>query len=269
MNTSGSAHLAGVEISPENPGVQNQEQPRGRADTQHLAMPTNLTWTAIVLRLLLTTACAGVLGLDRDKRGHSAGLRTTLLVALAACLSMIQANWLINSTGKPEDSFVVMDIMRLPLGILSGIGFIGAGAIIKRGELAVGMTTAAMIWFVTVMGLCFGGGQIGLGLAGFVLAFLFLTTLRKLEIHMTQQHRGDLKITVSPDGLKQDEIALLLVRNGLSPTEPSVSYDSSPNLNRVYGWKVQWRGKHEDPSPPATVQELATYPGILRLELTR
>lgn len=232
-------------------------------------MPTTLTWYAIVLRLLLTAACAGVLGLDRDQRGHSAGLRTTLLVALAACLAMIQANWLINSNGKPEDSFAVMDIMRLPLGILSGIGFIGAGAIIKRGELAVGVTTAATIWFVTVMGLCFGGGQIGLGLAGFALGLLVLMGLKKLEIHLSRQHIADFKITVSSDGLKQEEIALLLIRNGISPTEPSISFDNSPSLNRVYGWKIRWRGKYEDPNPPRTVQELAAYPGVLKLEFTR
>jgi putative Mg2+ transporter-C (MgtC) family protein len=232
-------------------------------------MPTSLTWHAIAVRLLVTAACAGALGFDRDQRGHSAGLRTTLLVGLAACLSMIQANWLINSIGKAADSFVVMDIMRLPLGILSGIGFIGAGAIIKRGELALGVTTAATIWFVTVMGLCFGGGQIGLGLAGFALGFLVLTGLRKLEIRLSQRHTGDLKITVSAEGLKQDEIASLLVRNGLSPTEPSISFDNSPGLNRVYGWKIQWRAKHEDPNPPRAIQELATYPGVLKLELTR
>jgi putative Mg2+ transporter-C (MgtC) family protein len=74
-------------------------------------MPTTLTWHSIALRLLLTTVCAGVLGFDRDERGRSAGLRTNLLVGLAACLAMIEANWLINSNGKPEDSFVVMDIM--------------------------------------------------------------------------------------------------------------------------------------------------------------
>jgi putative Mg2+ transporter-C (MgtC) family protein len=232
-------------------------------------MSTTLTWPAILLRLLVTTVCAGAFGFDRDQRGHSAGLRTTLLVGLAACLSMIQANWLVNSNGKPEDSFVVMDIMRLPLGILSGIGFIGAGAIIKRGELAMGVTTAATIWFVTVMGLCFGGGQIGLGLAGFALGFVVLTGLKKVEIHISRQHSGDFKITVSSEGLNQEEIASLLIRNGITPTEPSVSFDNSPSLNRVYGWKIRWRGKYEDPNPPRTVQELATYPGVLKLDLTR
>lgn len=232
-------------------------------------MPTTLTWLAIALRLLLTAVCAGALGLDRDQRGHSAGLRTTMLVALAACIAMIQANWLISSNGKPHDSFVVMDIMRLPLGILSGMGFIGAGAIVKRGELVAGVTTAATIWFVTVMGLCFGGGQIGLGIAGFLLGFVTLTGLKRIEVHLTRQHRGTLKITVSAEGLHQDEVASLLVRNGLSPAEPFVSFETSPSFNKVYGWKIRWKGSDDDPSPPRVFEELAACPGVLKLELMR
>jgi len=232
-------------------------------------MPIILTWHAIAFRLLATAVCAGALGFDRDQRGHAAGLRTTLLVGLAASLAMIQANWLINSNGKPADSFVDMDVMRLPLGILSGIGFIGAGAIIKRGELATGVTTAATIWFVTVMGLCFGGGQIGLGFAGFVLGFVVLTGLKKVELHLSQRHSADLKITVSSEGPQQEEIAALLIRSGLSPTEPSISFDKSPGPNRIYGWTIRWRGKHDDPNPPHTIQELATYPGVVKLEFNR
>jgi putative Mg2+ transporter-C (MgtC) family protein len=232
-------------------------------------MPTTLTWNAIVIRLLLTAACAAVLGFNRDERGRSAGLRTNMLVALAACLAMIQTNWLINSNGKPHDSFVVMDTMRLPLGILSGIGFIGAGAILKRGELVVGVTTAATLWFVTVMGLCFGGGQIGLGLAGFVFGSVVLIGLKKIEVGMHRRHSGTLKITVTPDGLTQEELASLLARGGMSPTEPSLAFDGSPSANRVYGWRVQWKGRHEDSNLPGAVQALAVSPHILKLEFTR
>ena len=86
---------------------------------------------------------------------------------------------------------------------------------------------------------------------------------------MSRQHTGDLKITVSPEGLKQEEIASLLIRNGISPTEPSLSFDNAPSLNRIYGWKIRWRGKHEDPNPPRTFEESGTFPGVLKLELTR
>ncbi|HUO14583.1 MAG TPA: MgtC/SapB family protein [Verrucomicrobiae bacterium] len=232
-------------------------------------MPTILTWQAIALRLVLTSVCAGIIGFDRDERGHSAGLRTNLLVGLAACLAMLQANWLINSNGKPEDSYVVMDIMRLPLGILSGIGFIGAGAILKRGELAVGVTTAATIWFVTVMGLCFGGGQIGLGLVGFVLGFLVLTGLKKLEFNISRRQTGRLTISVAPDGPTQTELTEHLNRAGVSLKEPTICIERAPTVNRVYGWKIEWKGKHDDSNLPAALRELSAHSTIQKLELTR
>jgi putative Mg2+ transporter-C (MgtC) family protein len=232
-------------------------------------MPTTLTWPAIALRLLLTALCAGVLGIDRDERGRSAGLRTNILVGLAASLAMIQANWLINSNGKSVDSFAVMDIMRLPLGILSGIGFIGGGVILKRGELAVGVTTAATIWFVTVMGLCFGGGQVGLGFAGFCLGLLTLRGLKKVEIRIPRQHSGSLTVTVAPNGLNQDAIASLLMRGRIRVSEPSLCLGNSPTENNVFGWKLQWKGNHEDTSLPDAVKDLAAHPDIRKLELTR
>ena len=232
-------------------------------------MSITLTWQAITLRLLLTALCAGVLGVDRDERGRPAGFRTNLLVGLAACLAMIQANWLINSNGRPQDSFVAMDIMRLPLGILSGIGFIGGGAILRRGDLTVGVTTAATIWFVTVMGLCFGGGQLGLGLAGFALGLLVLAGMRKIEIRIPRRHNGMLELTVAPGGPTQFEIATLLSQGGFSVTEPTVKVENSLGANRVYGWKLEWKGKHEDTELPPALQELSTRSDIRKLDFTR
>lgn len=97
-------------------------------------MAPEIHWPAIALRLLLTVIAGALLGAERSKSGHPAGLRTTLLVTLAASLSMIQMNLLIQTNGKPHDSYAVMDLMRLPLGILTGVGFIGAGAIVKRAR---------------------------------------------------------------------------------------------------------------------------------------
>lgn len=134
-------------------------------------MPTTLGWNEIALRLALTIVAGAVIGFDRGEHGRPAGLRTTLLVCLAASVAMIQTNLLLNTVGKRPDSFVVMDLMRLPLGILSGMGFIGAGAIVGRDSLVLGVTTAATLWFVTVIGLCFGGGQIILGLVSLGLAW--------------------------------------------------------------------------------------------------
>jgi putative Mg2+ transporter-C (MgtC) family protein len=127
-------------------------------------MPLTPTWPDIAVRLALTMLAGAILGLDRGARGHAAGLRTTILVALAAAVAMVQANILLPVGGKTPASFSVLDLMRLPLGILTGVGFIGGGAILKRGDIVRGVTTAATLWIATVIGLCFGGGQLGLGL---------------------------------------------------------------------------------------------------------
>lgn len=232
-------------------------------------MPTNLTWHAIALRLVLAAIASGVIGFDRDERGRTAGVRTNLLVGLAACIAMVQANLLINSNGKPADSFVVMDIMRLPLGILSGIGFIGAGAIIKRGELIVGVTTAATIWFVTVMGLCFGGGQVRLGLVAFAVGFLILTGLKKFEKEMRREQSATLTVSVSTAGPDQKEIASILKGAGIALANPSLSFETFPTEHRVFGWKVRWKGDRDEVRPPPAIQDLASRPDIQRLEFTR
>jgi len=141
-------------------------------------MPTTLGWSEIALRLALTVVAGSLIGLNRGEHGRPAGLRTTLLVCLAASVAMIQTNLLLMTVGKTQDSFVVMDIMRLPLGILSGMGFIGAGAIVRRDNIVLGVTTAATLWFVTVIGLCFGGGQIILGLVSLGLGLMVLWGLK-------------------------------------------------------------------------------------------
>jgi putative Mg2+ transporter-C (MgtC) family protein len=134
-------------------------------------MLTTLTGWDVGLRVLLTVVAAAALGYDRRVEGRPASVRSTLLVALAACFAMIQANWLLNTVGKQPTSFIVLDLMRLPLGILTGVGFIGGGAILKRGDSVSGLTTAATLWFVTVVGLCFGCGQLWLGGGGAVLGY--------------------------------------------------------------------------------------------------
>ncbi len=156
-----------------------------------MPMPLNIGWGEIALRLALTVAAGILIGVNRSEHGHAAGLRTTLLVCLAASLSMLQVNLLLPMTGKTSSSFAVMDLMRLPLGILSGMGFIGAGAIVRKDNLVHGLTTAATLWFVTGLGLCFGGGQLALGLVGLALGVLVLEGLKRVENRMETRPSRD------------------------------------------------------------------------------
>lgn len=177
-------------------------------------MPLNLEWPDIAIRLLCTILAAGFIGFNRGEHGRPAGLRTTILVALAACLAMIQVNILLPTAGRPANSFVMNDLMRLPLGILSGMGFIGAGAIVRRDNFVVGLTTAATLWFVTVLGLCFGGGQIALGAVGAVIGIIVLAGLKIAEDRMKRDRDGTLSLLITPSGPDEKEFVPLWPKPG-------------------------------------------------------
>lgn len=81
-------------------------------------MPLALDWTDIAARLACAFAAGAAFGVNRSESGKAAGLRTTILVGLAACLAMLQANALLDQAGKARDGFATLDVMRLPLGIL-------------------------------------------------------------------------------------------------------------------------------------------------------
>lgn len=160
-------------------------------------MDMTLSWFEIGLRLTLAVIAGFALGYDRGSREHSAGLRTTMLVCLAATVAMIQVNVLLATTTNLEGHTLTLDLMRLPLGILSGVGFIGAGTILRRGNKVEGVTTAATLWFVTVIGLCFGGGQYLLGLASTVLALIVASIFRFIEPLILPWRRGKVTATVA------------------------------------------------------------------------
>ena len=87
--------------------------------------------------------------------------------------------------------------MRLPLGILSGMGFIGAGAILRKGDMVLGVTTAATLWMATMLGLCFGTGKILLGAIGLLITLLTLWGLKVVERHLSQEQKGSLCVVTT------------------------------------------------------------------------
>ncbi len=227
-------------------------------------MTTELHWPAIAVRLLLTILAGALLGAERSKSGHPAGLRTTLLVTLAASISMIQMNLLIQTNGKPTDSYAVMDLMRLPLGILTGVGFIGAGAIVKKGEMVLGVTTAATMWFATVVGLCLGGGQIILGSTATVLGFLILWAFRLGERRLETYQRGALTVVSEGNSVSAQSLTRLLRSEQIQIKSASVRYEGAEHHN-TFQFEIRWHG--EDPAEiPNAVERLRQLPGIKSCE---
>jgi putative Mg2+ transporter-C (MgtC) family protein len=227
-------------------------------------MPLTLDWREILLRLSMAALAGGIIGINRGEQGRPAGLRTTLLICLAATLAMIEANLLLSTTGKNSLSFVQIDPMRLPLGILSGIGFIGGGAILRRGDRVLGVTTAATMWFVTVMGLCFGGGHIALGLAAFVIGLTILWLLKHVENGLRQERQAIFTIVTTTDGPSEADIRTAIRANNCKIGDWAVAYSNQGRRRRVQ-CQVSWRARISEVHTPTFVNEFAGKPGVIRL----
>ncbi len=133
----------------------------------------------ILFRLLAAVACGAILGVDRDIHGKPAGLRVLALVSLgAAIVTLGSLMFVIEVQGSASEG-----VLRTVQGLLSGIGFLGAGVILRaRNEDRVhGLTTSSSIWLSSIMGVTCGMGQWRLVSVSFVLAFLLLLVGRKLE----------------------------------------------------------------------------------------
>ena len=132
----------------------------------------------VCLRLVLSCIMGGIIGYERQMRHKSAGLRTNMLVALGACLIMLLSQALYdNVEGKTN-----ADPARLAAQVVSGIGFLGAGAIMKEGLTVTGLTTAATLWVVAGVGLAVGAGfYLGAGVTTGVV-FLSLWNLSRLDM---------------------------------------------------------------------------------------
>ena len=136
-----------------------------------------LSCLAILLAVLLT----GIVGFEREKRGRSAGLRTHLLVGVGSCLIMI-----ISIYGFPALFGEKRDVARLAAGVLTGVGFLGAGAIIHDHGNIKGLTTAGTIWLVMAIGLACGSFNFVLAVLVTAVVMIVLTAFRKIETKLNK-----------------------------------------------------------------------------------
>ena len=225
-------------------------------------MSVALSYPDICVRVLLTALVGAALGFDRSVAGHAAGVKTTTLVALAACLAMVQANWLMDSVGKAPDSFVVLDLMRLPLGILTGVGFIGGGAILKRGDDVFGLTTAALLWFVTVIGLAFGGGQLALGLGGAAVGFAVLRGLAAVERRLPQRRIAELCVKWRSESFDAAAALATMAAAGLATSRLTLGGAPAQGVQELRCAVRLYQAPNRH-GPPAAVAALARQPGVL------
>lgn len=227
-------------------------------------MPLHLSWTDVVVRLACAVSTGLVIGYNREEHGKTAGMRTTLLVCVAACVAMIQVNLLLPLAGRSADSFVMNDLMRLPLGVLTGVGFIGAGTILRRFHVVEGVTTAATLWLVTVIGLCFGGGQLVLGWGATGIGLAALWGLGRIEQRVRRERTVRLTVECEASGPAEDVLTRRFHDAGLTVAGCETAVYAKGR--RIFVFEVRHVASAASLATPKVIYDLADEPGIVRVE---
>ena len=151
----------------------------------HFEVPPE--YLPMTLRLLAAVAAGGLIGLERSYHGRPAGFRTHTLVCLSTCLLMLVTVYETYWFPAIFQGRVTIDPTRLAQGIMTGIGFLGAGAILKEGLSVRGLTTAASIWITAALGILIGIGFYFPAVVATVLTLGTLSVFRWIEIRMPMQ----------------------------------------------------------------------------------
>ena len=154
------------------------------------SLPT-LNWDESLLRLALAAILGGLIGVERELREREAGLRTHLLVALGSALFTIVGAYGFHSFLASGQSVVRADPTRIAAQIVTGIGFLGAGAIIRQGLSIRGLTTAATLWVVAAVGLAAGAGYYSAAVFTTALVLIALYPLRIMAYRILRRFRPE------------------------------------------------------------------------------
>ena len=145
-----------------------------------------LTDSQIISRLVVTVILSGLIGLERQVHKRTAGLRTHILVALGSCLIMLTSLYVFDIYKE----ITKLDPARIAAGVITGIGFLGAGTIIRDKEGIRGLTTAASLWVVAGIGLASGCGFLNAAIYTTALALIVLFLLRYVEGLIFAEDKG-------------------------------------------------------------------------------
>jgi putative Mg2+ transporter-C (MgtC) family protein len=150
---------------------------------QPLELPDLAQFVRVAVRLVVAAALGGLLGIQRERENKPAGLRTHMLVALGAALFTL---------ASVEAGMSLADLSRVIQGIATGVGFLGAGTILKitEREEITGLTTAAGIWLTAAIGIAVGMGRLWIPILGVSLALVILSILRSVERRLAHSRRA-------------------------------------------------------------------------------
>jgi putative Mg2+ transporter-C (MgtC) family protein len=217
-------------------------------------------------RLVLAALFGAVLGYERERHGRSAGLRTNLLVSAGSALMTIISLDLFLAYGGSASTTLRMDPARIAAQIVVGIGFIGAGVIIKEKGGIRGLTTAATLWLVAGVGMACGAGMFFVATATTVIALAALTLLARFERSMRRDNYRSIEIVCSEKDVEAlPLLAEFLTGRQLEVLHVSYKHDNS-DCTTIYDITVS--SKEGDGVLVGIMKELARIDFVGQVKLT-
>lgn len=190
-----------------------------------------ITPTESLLRMGVAVLLGSAIGYEREHSGRPAGLRTHLLVALASATFMLVSTQFVYFQHYGKDDLIAVDTSRIAASVVSGIGFLGAGAILRTGLGIQGLTTAASLWLVASVGLAAGGGMFQeAGIATAVTLFS-LVALRRVEGKQWRMVQRKLVLVLGNGG--EERRAVLEQLRSLGARLSEVDYDRNLTTNEL------------------------------------
>jgi putative Mg2+ transporter-C (MgtC) family protein len=193
----------------------------------------DLTWAEILLRVGLAAVLGGAIGFERELREREAGLRTHLLVSVGAALFTMVSAYAWTDWRFSTEEGLVFDPTRIAAQVVTGIGFLGAGAIIRQGLSIRGLTTAATLWVVAAIGMATGAGYYAAAVITTVLVLVSLWPLRLVAFRISGRVRpeeGRLAIEL-PAGASAGPV--LDAVEGAGASVRSLEFDEEGDTRRV------------------------------------
>ncbi len=206
-------------------------------------------------RVLFAAGLSGVIGLEREFHGRPAGLRTHILVGSGAALAMVSAS-----------AFSGLDPARLAAGIITGIGFLGAGTIMRGENWVRGLTTAASIWFVATVGIVTGVGLWILASGGTALGLIVLEGVDYLEHRITSTVSHTLMVVIAAPQRAAVRAAVLTHCQNQEVRTRVIGEEWDKPAARVT-LRVQLRHREGVEVTPIA-EKLAALPGVERVEIS-
>jgi putative Mg2+ transporter-C (MgtC) family protein len=186
----------------------------------------------LILRLVIAAVLGSLIGADRERLVWAAGLRTHMLVCVGACLFMIVSAF--GFSDILNTAHVVLDPSRIAAQVVSGIGFLGAGSILLRGEVVRGLTTAASLWTVAAIGLAVGGGLYVEAVFATVLILVILAGIKPLEERFQRRNQThELRLKTDHAAVSIDAIQNALGYRARRITRFVVTPGEAPEFDEV------------------------------------